>query len=109
MIKPEEVQRRAEQLEDLNIEFRTFLKSHADYDELDTQFMSLHTELFAGYDCCKCANCCRAYSTLLDEAEAERIAVFLGMTERDFHVKYLKSANRSDEKPFTGSRQAAIR
>ena len=44
-----------------NFKFHTFLKCHADEDELDRQFLRLHEELFADYDCCKCRNCCKMY------------------------------------------------
>lgn len=41
--------------------------------------MEIHNELFAGYDCCKCNNCCRVYSTSLAESEINLIAAFLGI------------------------------
>ena len=59
MIEPSKIKETAKRYEDENLQFRSFLKNRADYDELDKQFLDLHNELFAGYDCCKCANCCR--------------------------------------------------
>ena len=69
MISPKKISAAAAKREDENLRFRTFLKNHADPDELDRQFLALHKELFAGYDCCRCGNCCRAYSTTLTEEE----------------------------------------
>ena len=61
MIDPKSINEVAGMLENENIRFRTFLKIRADDDKLDRQFKELHDELFAGYDCSKCRNCCRAY------------------------------------------------
>jgi len=100
MIKPSEVKAEAKKLEDQNYKFRTFLKIHADDDELDAQFLALHKEFFANYDCCKCANCCRTYDIVLADDEVKRIAAFLNMPERDFADKYLVDADTDDEKPY---------
>ena len=69
MIRPEEVYGAAKRKERENLRFRSFLKGHADDEELDRQFFALHNELFEGYDCSQCANCYRAYSTVLGEDE----------------------------------------
>ena len=84
MISPKEIHAAAEKREDENLRFRTFLKIHADPNELDRQFLALHQELFAGYDCCQCGNCCRAYSTYLSEEEINSISAYLGMTRQKF-------------------------
>jgi len=100
MIKPSEVALRAKRLEQQNYEFRTFLKIHADYDELDSQFLKLHKELFANYDCSQCANCCKAYNMVLDEDEVEKVAKFLRTTKGEFTTKYLVLADIDDEKQY---------
>ena len=84
MISPKNVRAAAEKREDENLRFRTFLKIHADLDELDRQFLALHRELFDGYDCCQCGNCCREYSTSLLEEEIVSISAYLGMTRQKF-------------------------
>jgi len=89
MIAPSKVNAAAKKLEKENLRFRAFLKNHADDDELDRQFLKLHNELFADYDCCKCGNCCRAYSTTLSEHEVGSIAAFLGLSRQEFSEKYL--------------------
>jgi Fe-S-cluster containining protein len=96
MISPTEVKSAASRLEDANIKFRSFLKGHADENELDAQFLRLHNELFANYDCRKCANCCREYGTALSDAEVSRIAAFLGQPEDEFIAEYL-TANKPDD------------
>lgn len=89
MITPKNVPVAAAKREDENLRFRTFLKIHADPEELDQQFLALHRELFAGYDCCQCGNCCRAYSTTLSEEEIVSISAHLGMTRQKFLEDFL--------------------
>jgi Fe-S-cluster containining protein len=100
MVKPSEVKAKAWRLEEQNYKFRVFLKNRADYDKLDAQFSELHEELFADYDCCKCANCCKAYYITLDNDEVKRISAYLGQTESDFSAEYLTDADADDEKPY---------
>ena len=84
MIAPSEVGAAAKRLEKENLRFRRFLKNRADCDELDQQFLKLHQELFAQYDCRECRNCCRAYNIELDEQEIDSIAAFLSMDKQQF-------------------------
>jgi len=88
MIKPNEVASRAKKVEKQNFEFRSFLKFHADEDELDLQFLELHNELFKNYDCSKCANCCKKYDLEIDEDEVGEITQFLGLTKEEWMNKY---------------------
>jgi Fe-S-cluster containining protein len=89
MLAPNEVKARARRQEEQNLKFRVFLKNRADDDELDAQFLQLHNELFADYDCCKCNNCCKAYPITLESGETTDIARFLGQSERDFVAEHL--------------------
>lgn len=89
MIEPSKMGTAAKERERENVRFRTFLKNNADPAELDKQFLELHNELFAGYDCCKCNNCCRKYSTLLRDSEVDEIAAFLSLAKQDFIEKHL--------------------
>ena len=77
MMTPRQLRKTARRMEDENLRFRTFLKIHADEDELDRQFLELHRELFAAFDCCKCANCCRKSTTPLRDEEITSISAFL--------------------------------
>ena len=99
MVKPSEVKAYAQRLEEQNYKFRSYLKNHAD-DELDAQFLALHNELFAGYDCCKCNNCCKAFSITFADGEVKRISAFLGLAESDFAAEYLTDTNEDEEKPY---------
>lgn len=80
MITPKNVRKAALKAEAENHRFRKFLKAHADEEELDQQFLSLHKELFASYDCSKCRNCCRAYDVSLENEEVSAIAAAKGLT-----------------------------
>ena len=93
MISPKDVQRAAKRLERENMRFRTFLKGHVDPDDLDEKFHELHRELFEGYDCSQCGNCCRTYSTSLENSEISSIAAYLNMSEPDFTKRYLSNGS----------------
>lgn len=91
MLKTSEVKKAAKVIEDDNIRFRSFLKNHADEEELDRQFLALHNELFADYDCRKCRSCCKMYKGTFQEDEMEKAAGYLNITTdqfKDFFLKY---------------------
>jgi Fe-S-cluster containining protein len=94
MIEPSKIKDAAQRLEDENMRFRSFLKNRADEDELDAHFLELHNELFTSYDCRKCGNCCREYSTTVQEQEIDSIAAHVGLAKQDFINQHL---SRSDE------------
>jgi len=89
VIAPQNVYMEAKKRENENLRFRSFLKNHADEDELDRYFLELHKELFAGYDCCKCGNCCRAFSTALSDKEITAIAKSLSLERQEFITRFL--------------------
>ena len=92
MIEPFKVKEFARERENENMKFRAFLKNNADCSKLDEQFSELHNELFAGYGCRKCNNCCRAYNATVQESEVTAMAAHLGLTKQDFIEKYLISS-----------------
>lgn len=92
MVSPDKVQIEAERKEDENYRFRAYLKSHADEDELDRQFLVLHKELFADYDCSKCRNCCKMYKGSIPEEDVEKDAEYLGITVEQFVDFFLEKA-----------------
>jgi len=90
VIEPSKVKEAFNRIEAENYAFRTYLKNHANEDELDEQFLKLHKELFLSYDCTKCRNCCKEYSASFEENELGLVSAFLKMTEKDFTDKYIK-------------------
>lgn len=97
MIKPENVQGEAAKKEDENMKFRTFLKCHAEEQELDRQFLKLHEELFAGYDCNSCRNCCKLYYGSIPATDVEQDAKHLQMDVSTFIREYLESEEDSPD------------
>ena len=89
MIEPSDLKEEARKYRSENERFRRFLKNRADSDELDKRFLDLHNELFRGYDCCKCSNCCKEYNIVLDSDEINRIANHLCLTDAAFVDEYL--------------------
>ena len=84
MIHPDKVKEEAKKKADENYKFRSYLKGHADEKELDRQFLRLHKELFADYDCSKCRNCCKMYKGSIPEEDVERDAEYLGISPEQF-------------------------
>lgn len=92
MIPPRKVRFESEKKEKENIKFRTYLKIHADEEELDQQFLRLHNELFADYDCSKCRNCCKMYCGTIPAEDLERDAEYLNLSKEEFIDAYLKTS-----------------
>ena len=90
MIKPEEVAGQAKRKENENIRFRSYLKNHADEETLDRQFLELHKEIFDGYDCSKCRNCCKMYPGTIPESDLEKDAEWLKLTREQFIEFFLE-------------------
>lgn len=89
MMSPDKVYKEANRLEDENYQFRSYLKLHAEEEELDKRFFRLHKELFAEYDCSKCRNCCKMYKATLDEQDIMRAAKMLNMGKEQIIDNYL--------------------
>lgn len=93
MLKPSEVGAAFARKKAENWTFRTYLKNHADPDELDEQFQMLHDELFAQYDCSQCRNCCKELVASIEEEEISPAAALLGLSAAEFKERYLKVEN----------------
>ncbi len=96
MLPPRKIKFEAQKREDENLEFRTFLKIHAEEDVLDQQFLKLHNELFANYDCSRCRNCCKAYYGSIPKADVAKDAEYLGITEDEFICTYLQDMDNEE-------------
>ncbi len=96
MIHPKKIEREAKKKEDENFRFRSFLKEHADEEELDKQFSRLHEELFATYDCSRCRNCCKMYKGNIPEEDIEKDAEYLGITTEQFMDFFLEKEGHGD-------------
>lgn len=89
MLAPRKVQFEAKKKEKENLEFRTYLKCHANEEELDQQFLRLHNELFKDFDCSRCRNCCKMYHGQIPKEDIERDAKHLGVTIEEFMMNFL--------------------
>lgn len=97
MISPRKVKFTAKKKLNENMKFCMFLKCNADESELDQQFLRLHNELFANYDCSRCRNCCKMYSGTVPEKDLERDALYLNMSKEEFLDKYLVKQDFSED------------
>lgn len=88
MLHPKKLRRAFAMVEDEIWEFRSFLKGQ-DEDEVDKLARQLHKELFGGYDCIACSNCCKDIIPEIDEREIRTISEKLGMEKEEFKNRYL--------------------
>ena len=99
MIAPRKIKFEATKKRNENYEFRIFLKENADDKALDEQFHRLHKELFSGYDCSRCRNCCKMYHGQIPEKDLDRDAKHLGLTKEQFIEKYLGEKDIENQYP----------
>jgi Fe-S-cluster containining protein len=80
----------ASQKEDENWEFRKYLKG-SDFSghRLDTAVHVLHRWISKRIDCCKCANCCKTCSPILENSDIHQLARHLNLAPADFQQQYL--------------------
>ena len=68
---------------------------HRDPRKLDAELEQLDHEAFdvahGGYDCTRCANCCKTTPPLLTRTDADRIARHLRMRPTEFSERYLRT------------------
>lgn len=100
MLCPDKIRAEAQKKENENFKFRSYLKGHVDEDELDRQFLRLHKELFAGYDCSICRNCYKMYKGSIPAEDIDQDAQYLGITPEQFVDTYLEK----EEYGFRGCR-----
>jgi hypothetical protein len=88
MLSPDKLQKAFKRVEEENWMLRAFLKGQ-DPDEMDSIVHNLHKELFEGYDCIACSNCCKAIVPIVEENEIKAISAQLKLTAAEFKIKYL--------------------
>lgn len=96
MIPPRKVAFEAKRKENENMRFRTYLKIHADEEDLDQRFLRLHQELFAKYDCDRCRNCCKLFRGSIPVKDIERDAANLQLSSEQFTEKYLEKSEGAE-------------
>ena len=85
---PKKIKELAEEREDENWEFRTFLKS-CNSDEINATVHDLYREIASQIDCTTCGNCCREAVPVLDQEDIEKFAAGLRMSTEAFRKQFL--------------------
>jgi uncharacterized protein len=68
-----------------NAKFRAYLKSHRHSDRRLRRFGE---EIEAEIDCTQCANCCRVTEVGITPRDVEKLAKFIGVSEREFAQQF---------------------
>ena len=91
----EVIKQRAQENEDENFEFRSFLKGW-DFDEVDWIVHRLHNEIVPQIDCTQCGNCCGVLRPSVSDKEIDRLSVIDGISRQDFEMKYVAKEDSED-------------
>ena len=81
----------AEERDDENWEFRTFLKNRDD-DDIDARVHRILKEVEAQIDCAACRNCCKELRPTLDDEDIERLSQALSVSPEEFRRQYVKKS-----------------
>jgi len=83
--------------EDVNWEFRCFLKgSDFSVEEIDAVVHRLNKEISKKIDCRECANCCKQISPLLQSKDIGRLVSYLAISRDAFVDSYLVESDDED-------------
>lgn len=93
----ERIKQLAEDREHENWDFRTYLKWHADEDQLDELVHRIYREVSAEIDCTACANCCAVTYTTLTHADIQRMAAGLSMPIEEFRKQYVMTNEEGND------------
>lgn len=99
---PKVVAKFAQEREDANWRFRSFLKGvDLDVEELDAIVHKHFEDVASRIDCCACGNCCREVLPTLSDADVSRLAAGLGSCPEKIVAQYLV---RDDDGDLTFNR-----
>lgn len=94
---PKAVKRLAEEREDENLRFRSFLKgSDLEIEELDAIVHRHYEDVASRIDCCACGNCCREVTPILSEHDILRLATGLGIGTSEFVQRFVVKDDEGD-------------
>jgi len=89
-IDPKVVAKLAEQCEETNWQFRTFLKGvDLEIEELDTIVHRYYEDVASQINCCACGNCCRSVTPILQEYDVDRLATGLNLSREEAIKRFL--------------------
>jgi uncharacterized protein len=91
----EKIKLLAEQNEDKNWRFRSFLKFENDR-KIDRIVQRLYHEISRAVDCTQCGNCCRELKPLLTKKEIKLLANFIDISEDKFVEHYTEFDNEKN-------------
>jgi hypothetical protein len=82
----DEIRKLAEERDDENWKFCTFLKQR---DGVDKRAYRILEGVLAGIDCTTCGNCCLTMEVCVTDTDVARLAVHLSVTPKKFREQYV--------------------
>ena len=87
---PARIRRVAEQKDEENVRFRSFLKGYGGPDgRIDAIVHDLYREISSAIDCRQCANCCRRIQPDLSQKDIHTFVTGLNLPVDEFRAQYL--------------------
>lgn len=99
---PDRIRELAEEREDENWEFRSFLKG-CDDEKVDEIVHRLYEEIEPQIDCTACGNCCKQILPELGDEDIVRLAGALKISAPQFTAEYLVEAEEGEGFTFNAS------
>lgn len=91
-INLEKIAQKAEEREDENWRFRSYLKWQ-DSEEIDEMVHEINDRVTAAIDCIQCANCCKTLQTQMYPEDISRLVKIKSMSEEEIFSHYLEEDN----------------
>jgi len=101
------IQQLAQEHDDQNWEFRSWLKQNAP-DNIDGMVTALSQKYFALIDCTQCANCCRSLKTEFEKSELHSIAKTLGQSIAAFEKQFMSEGMVNPPCPMLDGKLCSI-
>lgn len=100
ILDPQHIEQLAQEKEEENWEFRTFLKTiDMSSEELDALVHELYRDISSRIDCLDCGNCCRIIIPNLSPSDITGLAAGLRLSEAELTRRYLTT--REDQNTCT--------
>jgi uncharacterized protein len=88
MIGPDELNKSRKRIEGENRKFYARLKKRPPAG-IDDEVYRMDEEIFSGFDCLSCANCCKTISPVFKDRDIDRISRHFRMKPGEFTSRYL--------------------
>ncbi len=104
ILDPQRIEKLAQEREEENWAFRTFLKGiDMRSEELDALVHGLYRDISSQINCLDCANCCRSILPSLSPSDITDLASGLGVSKSELSQRYLTTRGDQNTRTFNAT------